>query len=129
MSDNEIVNDEAKHREEVKSLQRTIAKLNDALAEHGKPYALGQFDQRAYNHGKLVVDEMRKEFGETRGVAHTVCVAVYADGYLQFVGADSCFEQCGIAPDRMDVKKQASHILWRMSPIGEIARGGETCSR
>ena len=62
------------------------------MSDAEKKYTLGQFDERAYNHGRAVVDEMRKTLGINDGVAHFVCVAVYVDGYLQFAGADACLE-------------------------------------
>ena len=94
----------------------------DAAAD--AKYALGQFDERAYNHGRMVVDEMRKTTGIQVGVAHFVCVAVYVDGYLQFAGADACLELHGKGVDRLDAKNQAALILGRMDGRGDISKGG-----
>lgn len=94
----------------------------DAAAD--AKYALGQFDERAYSHGRIVVDEMREATGIKEGVAHFVCVAVYVDGYLQFAGADACLELCGKGIDRLEAKKQAAVILGRMDSHGDISKGG-----
>ena len=94
------------------------------MSDAEKKYTLGQFDVRAYNHGRAVVDEMRKTLGINDGVAHFVCVAVYVDGYLQFAGADACLELYGKTVDRLDAKNQAALIIGRMDPNGEISRGG-----
>jgi hypothetical protein len=99
------------------------AKRLDAVIA-SKSYALGQFDERAYNHGRNVVDEMREATGIKYGVAHFVCVAVYVDGFLQFAGADACLEKYGKPIDRLTAKNDAAIILGRMSPDGEISRGG-----
>jgi len=98
------------------------AKRIDAAAD--AKYALGQFDERAYNHGRMVVDEMRNAIGIDAGVAHFVCVAVYVDGYLQFAGADACLELHGKGVDRLDAKNQAALILGRMDGRGDISKGG-----
>lgn len=84
-------------------------------------YELGQFDVRAYNHGCMVVDDMRRVMGTQVDPAHFVCVAVYVDGYLQFAAADAC-----ISPkiDRLAAKQQATLILRRMNPNGGITKGG-----
>ena len=89
-------------------------------------YELGQFDERAYNHGRMVVDDMRRVTGIQFGPAHFVCVAVYVDGYLQFAAADAC-----ISPkiDRLAAKQQAALILGRMNPNGGITRGGAECQQ
>ena len=94
------------------------------MSDAEKKYALGQFDERAYNHGRAVVDEMRKTLGINIGVAHFVCVAVYVDGFLQFAGADACLELYGKTVDRLTAKSQAAQILGRMDSHGEISRGG-----
>ena len=82
-------------------------------------YRLGEFDAKAYEHGRGVVDEMRSVMGAHHGIAHFVLVAVYVNGYLQFVGADAC-----ISPkvDRLAAKQQAALILGRMNPDGDIDR-------
>lgn len=82
-------------------------------------YRLGEFDAKAYEHGRGVVDEMRRVMGAHHGIAHFVLVAVYVNGYLQFVGADAC-----ISPkvDRLAAKQQAALILGRMNPDGDIDR-------
>ena len=82
-------------------------------------YELGEFDAKAYEHGRGVVDEMRRVMGAHHGIAHFVLVAVYVNGYLQFVGADAC-----ISPkvDRLAAKQQAALILGRMNPDGDIDR-------
>lgn len=84
-------------------------------------YVLGQFDKCAYDHGRKVVEEMREETGINGGVAHSVCVAVYVDGFLQFAGADACID-FGAKLDRLGAKNQASLILGRMDSHGEIVR-------
>ena len=94
------------------------------MSDAEKKYALGQFDERAYNHGRAVVDEMRKTLEINDGVVHFVCVAVYVDGFLQFAGADACLELYGKTVDRLDAKNQAALIIGRMDPNGEISRGG-----
>ena len=94
----------------------------DAAAD--AKYALGQFDERAYNHGRMVVDEMREATGIKAGVAHFVCVAVYVDGYLQFAGADAAIDIHGVKIDRLIAKTRAALILGRMNGHGDIAKGG-----
>ena len=94
----------------------------DAAAD--AKYALGQFDERAYNHGRMVVDEMRNKTGIQIGVAHFVCVAVYVDGYLQFAGADATIDTHGVKIDRLVAKTRAALILGRMDGHGDIAKGG-----
>lgn len=86
-------------------------------------YQLGQFDEKAYNHGRKVVDEMRDATGIKTGVAHFVSVAVYVDGFLQFAGADACLEPPRIKIDRLVAKNQAALILGRMNPNGELNKG------
>ena len=80
-------------------------------------YELGQFDRTAYEHGQSVVQEMRDVTGIKGGDAHFVVIAVYADGYLQFAGADAAL---GVHLDRLATKQQSSLILGRMEPNGEI---------
>ena len=80
-------------------------------------YELGQFDRTAYEHGQSVVQEMRDVTGIKGGDAHFVVIAVYADGYLQFAGADAAL---GVHLDRLATKQQAALILGRMEPNGEI---------
>ncbi len=83
-------------------------------------YKLGIFDERAYNHGRMVVEEMRETTGMKEGVAHFVCVAVFVNGYVQFAGADACISS--VAPNRLTTKERAAIILERMNPQGEIDR-------
>ena len=94
----------------------------DAAAD--AKYALGQFDERAFNHGRMVVDEMCNAIRIDAGMAHFVCIAVYVDGYLQFAGADACLELHGKGVDRLDAKNQAALILGRMDGRGNISKGG-----
>lgn len=82
-------------------------------------YRLGEFDAKAYEHGRGVVDEMRSVMYAHHGVAHFVLVAVYVNGYLQFVGADACLN---MRVDRLAAKQQAALILGRMNPNGDIDR-------
>ena len=83
-------------------------------------YTPGQFDERAHDHGQSVIDEMRKATGIKDGTAHSVCVTVYIDGYLQFAGADACL---GPEVNRRDAKNQAMFILRRMDPEGKMTKG------
>ncbi len=80
-------------------------------------YELGQFDKAAYDHGMSVVQEMRDVTGVKDGDAHFVVIAVYADGYLQFAGADAAVN---MHIDRLAAKQQAMLILGRMESHGEI---------
>ena len=93
----------------------------DAVAD--AKYALGQFDERAYNHGRMVVDEMRQATGIQFGKAHFVSVAVYVDGFLQFAGADATIDIHGVKIDRLMAKTRAAIILGRMDPNGDISKG------
>ena len=89
-------------------------------AKPATKYSPGQFDERARNHGQSVIDEMRKATGIKDGTAHSVCVTVYIDGYLQFAGADACL---GPEVSRKDAKTQAMFILQRMDPEGKMTTG------
>ena len=80
-------------------------------------YRLGMFDENAYAHGMDVVKDMRGATGKVRGDTHFVVVAVYADGYLQFAGADATLN---IPIDRLMTKQVAQMILGRMGSHGEI---------
>jgi len=80
-------------------------------------YRLGMFDENAYVHGMDVVKDMRDATGKIRGDTHFVVVAVYADGYLQFAGADATLN---IPIDRLMTKQVAQMILGRMESHGEI---------
>jgi hypothetical protein len=80
-------------------------------------YELGQFDKAAYDHGMSVVQEMRDVTGVKGGDTHFVVIAVYADGYLQFAGADAAVN---VHIDRLAAKQQAMLILGRMESPGEI---------
>lgn len=80
-------------------------------------YELGQFDKAAYDHGMSVVQEMRDVTGVKDGDAHFVVIAVYADGYLQFAGANAAVN---VHIDRLAAKQQAMLILGRMGSHGEI---------
>lgn len=84
-------------------------------------YALGQFDVRAYNHGCRVIEEMRNATGNRDGVAQSVVVVVFVDGFLQFAGANACLHN-GANVTRDDAKAQAACIIERMSG-GEVAKG------
>lgn len=88
-------------------------------------YKLGQFDERAYNHGRKVVEEMRQATGIQSGKAHFVSVAVYVDGFLQFAGADATIDIHGVKIDRLIAKTRAAIILGRMNPNGDVSRDGE----
>lgn len=85
-------------------------------------YLLGKFDAKAYKHGHEVVTEMRRELRIKGGIAHSVTVAVYVDGHLQFAGSDACAFPDNYPFDRMYAKNRAEVILQRMNPVGEIAR-------
>lgn len=85
-------------------------------------YFLGQFDSKAYKHGREVVNDMRRTEGIKGGIAHSVTVAVYVDGYLQFAGSDACVCPEGYPFDRMDARLRGEIIIKRMNPAGEIAR-------
>lgn len=80
-------------------------------------YELGQFDKAAYDHGMSVVQEMRDMTGIKGGDTHFVVIAVYADGYLQFAGANAAVN---VHIDRLAAKQQAMLILGRMDSHGEI---------
>ena len=84
-------------------------------------YELGQFDERAYNHGRKVVDEMRQATGIQFGKAHFVSVAVYVDGFLQFAGADATIDIHGVKINRLMAKTRAAIILGRMNPNGDVS--------
>ena len=85
-------------------------------------YFLGQFDAKAYKHGREVVSDMRRTEGIKGGIAHSVTVAVYVDGHLQFAGSDACVCPEGYPFDRMDARLRGEIIIKRMNPVGEIAR-------
>lgn len=80
-------------------------------------YELGQFDKAAYDHGMSVVQDMLNATGKMRADTHFVVIAVYADGYLQFAGADATLN---IPIDRLMTKQVAQMILGRMDSHGEI---------
>lgn len=88
-------------------------------------YELGQFDERAYNHGRKVVEEMRQATGIQSGKAHFVSVAVYVDGFLQFAGADATIDIHGVKIDRLMAKTRAAIILGRMDPNGDVSRAAK----
>jgi hypothetical protein len=84
-------------------------------------FELGQFDKRAYAHGQDVVERMRSETAYGGGPAHSVCVAIYVDGYLQFAGADAYMSEK--EHSRYSAKEHAWSIIARMNQYGEIAKG------
>lgn len=80
-------------------------------------YRLGMFDENAYVHGMDVVKDMHNATGKMRADTHFVVIAVCADGYLQFAGADATLN---IPIDRLMTKQVAQMILGRMESHGEI---------
>ena len=91
----------------------------------GKPkvFSLGQFDERAYDHARFVEAEARAATGDVDGVAQSVTVAVWMNGYLQFAGSDVLLN--GRRIDRLAAKNQAFDILLRMNPEGAINKEGD----
>ena len=88
-------------------------------------YSLGEFDARAYAHGRGVIQDMLDMTGVRDENVHAVFVAVYVDGFLQFAGADAV-AFCGRLGrlTRLSAKERAQHVLGRMSTDGEIDRRG-----
>ena len=79
---------------------------------------IGDTDVQVLNHVKKVLETMRIQTGYN-GEAHSVFVSVYVDGRLEFAGADVLM---GKGIDRLSAKNQASVILGRMDPHGELSK-------
>ena len=85
-------------------------------------FSLGQFDERARSHARFVEAEARAATSDAHGIAQSVTVAVWVDGYLQFAGSDVLLN--GRRIDRLAAKNQAALILGRMNPDGAVNKEG-----
>ena len=88
----------------------------------GKPkgFVLGEYDTRAAEQGNGVVREMLGRDGR-EGEAHSVTVAVWEDGRLQFVGSD-CRPHNGHDVSRAEARAVATVVVQRMNPQGDVVR-------
>lgn len=83
-------------------------------------FVLGEYSTRAAEHGNKVVREMLGRDAE-EGEAHSVCVAIWVDGRLQFAGAD-CRPHNGRDVSRFEARQVATVIAQRMNPHGMCAK-------
>lgn len=88
----------------------------------GKPkgFVLGEYDTRAAEHGNGVVREMLGRDGR-EGEAHSVTVAVWVDGRLQFAGS-GCRPHNGHDVSRAEARAVATVVVQRMNPQGDVVR-------
>lgn len=79
---------------------------------------LGDTNADVTEHCRGVEAEMRATMKLADDVpVHSVFVAVYVDGRLQFAGADTTTA----VPSRSTAKTRAGTILDRMDPMGELS--------
>lgn len=79
---------------------------------------LGDTNAEVAEHCRGVEAEMRATMEIPDDVpVHSVFVAVYADGRLQFAGADTTTAKL----DRSVAKDRAGVVLMRMDPRGELS--------
>lgn len=83
-------------------------------------FVLGEYSTRAAEHGNKVVREMLGRDAK-EGECHSVCVAIWVDGRLQFAGAD-CRPHNGRDVSRFEARQVGTVIAQRMNPNGMCAK-------
>lgn len=79
---------------------------------------IGDTNPDVTEHVNGVIANMRRQ-NRYDGEVHTVFVAVYVDGRLEFAGADTMLKG---TIDRDVAKWQARDILLRMNPNGDLSK-------
>lgn len=75
---------------------------------------IGDTNPAVDEHIRRTIAEANAKTGRD-DMTHTVFVAVYVDGMLEFAGANAS----NIVPDRATARYQADNIIRRMNPNGD----------
>lgn len=82
-------------------------------------FRLGETSEKVKLHCAKVIEECRANT-DFKGECHSVFVACYVDGRLEFAGAD--VTMCDkVQLDRAVARSQALNILARMNPYGDLS--------
>lgn len=92
----------------------------DGAKDDDRHFHLGETSEKVKLHCAKVIEYCRVKTGFS-GEAHTVFVAVYVDGRLEFAGADVHTGRIKIS--RLVARNQAISIVARMNPLGELSSG------
>lgn len=92
----------------------------DGAKDDTRHFHIGETSEKVKLHCAKVIEDCRVKTGFS-GEAHTVFVAVYVDGRLEFAGADVHTGRSKIS--RLVARNQAISIVARMNPLGELSSG------
>jgi hypothetical protein len=83
-------------------------------------FVLGEYDTRAAEHGNGVIRDMLGRDAKD-GEAHSVTVAIWVDGRLQFAGSD-CRPHNGREVTKWEARQVATVIAQRMDARGGVEK-------